>query len=118
MQADLFSNETRPEPLISFRVPGRLPSWNQILGLEHWARYQLKEKLAEDFLRELRAIEGDSSMRITSAKSTISTFADTLECYLKTRQELRKSRSAKKRLERRNQSSFSSKSLPSGKVPF
>ena len=120
MQADLFSTETQPPPnrklIFSLDLGGRLPSWNDILGMEQWARYQFKNQVAADFLCALRASAADSSTKITCARSSMSIFADTLESYLKTRQEQRKLRAAKRRLEAKSASLFESKS--SAKVPF
>lgn len=118
MQADLFSNETRPEPLISFRVPGRLPSWNQILGLEHWARYQLKDRIQVAFSSALRASAKDFWMRTTSARSTMWIAADTLDSYRETLRAKRRLKSASKRLSQGPKKKPSLKSGPAEKVPF
>src|ERR1035437_4270445 len=86
------------QPMFSLMVPGRLPSWNQILAMEHWARYKFKKELADVFLSALRASGGDCSTKIISAKSTIATYAGTLESYLETALQRRKLRSANKKL--------------------
>lgn len=91
-------------PSFSIVIPGRLPSWNQILGMEQWARYKFKQELAKDFLSALRATAEDCSTRTTSAKNTMSIYADTLARFLAMKQAERKSRSAKKRLAAKNPS--------------
>lgn len=120
MQADLFEPSTSNSPgklVLSLSVPGRMPSWNGILGMEQWARYKFKQELAAVFLSALQATERDSSMKIISARSTTLTFSDTLASYLRMRRELRESKSAKKRLARRSPSTPCSK-YSNSKVPF
>jgi hypothetical protein len=82
-------------------VKHKVPSWNAILAFGHWQRAKLKKAIQDDFLSALRASADDSLMRTTSARSTMSIAADTLDSYLKTIQERRTSRLAKKRLEKR-----------------
>lgn len=90
----------------SFRlvVPGRLPSWNQILAMHHWSRKKFKDNLTRAFLCALRASAGDCSMKITSAKSSTLTYADTLASFLTTRRNSSKSKSrnAKRNRRRKN----------------
>lgn len=90
-----------------------VPSWNEVLAMEHWARDKRKKEIQAAFLCALRACAGDSSMRTTSAKNTWSIAADTLACYQTTVQEQRKLRSANARLEKKKQSIPLSKSSPS-----
>lgn len=80
-----------------------IPSWNQILGMQHWARDKRKKEIANAILSALRASGINSSTKITCAKSTLSIAADTLDCYLTTAQEKRKLKSANKRLEKKTQ---------------
>lgn len=105
------------EPWVTIEVPGRLPSWNEICGMEHWARYQLKDKIQESFLYELRASASDSSMMTTSAKSIMLTAAATLDSYRAMRREQRALNAAKKRRSPAKLSTSGSKSSKS-KVPF
>lgn len=122
-QQDIFGttdSATPPgigKPFFSVTIPGRLPSWNAILGMEQWQRYQFKQDLADVFLSELKRSESGSSTKIICAANTTLTCSATLESYLRTRQELRKLKSAKKRSARRNPSASRSKST-SSKVPF
>ena len=53
--------------------------------------------MADVFLSSLRASAADCSMKTTSAASTSSIYAATLESYRRTRQEQRRLRSAKKK---------------------
>lgn len=103
--------------IVDLRIPGKLPSWNDILGMEEWARYKFKRRLADDFLLELRAIAGSSSTKTTCAKSTMSTYADTLASYLAMRQAQRRSKQLKKKLEKKSGNLFESK-FSESKVPF
>ncbi len=119
---DLFSATTengtsQPEAVFVLTIPGRLPSWNEILGLEHWGRYKLKKELAASFLSALRASAGSSSMRTTSVKNSLSTYADTLESYLATQQAKRKLRSLKKKLEDKARNISASKYLKLNEKP-
>jgi hypothetical protein len=89
---------------IKLTVPGKLPSWNAILGMGHWQRAKLKKEIQSAFLSALRACGGDSSTRTTSQKSTMSIAADTLALYMQTRLTKRKlkSASARRRKTKRN----------------
>lgn len=104
--------------LFRLEVPGRLASWNEILGMEQWARYKYKQELADAFLSVLRATASGSLTKTTSAANTWLIYADTLERYLAMRQEQRRLRSRNKRLARKSQSAPSLKSSDLGKVPF
>src|SRR5882672_5795723 len=85
------------ELIFSLTLPGRLSSWNEILGMEHWQRYKFKNELANAFLYELRRSENDFSMKTTSAVSMSSIYAATLASYLQTRREQRRLKSRSKR---------------------
>lgn len=106
------------KPFFVLEIPGRLPSWNDVLGMEQWARYQFKQALADAFLSALRRSAADSSMKITCARSTMLTYADTLASYLAMRREQRKLKSARKRQNRGKASLLESKSSKYGKPPF
>lgn len=111
------SNE--PELIFSIEIPGRLQSWNQILGMEHWERYKFKDALQADFLYELQASAKDSSTKTTCARNTILTAAATLASYRETARQLRKSKLAKKKLSRAQPKLSELKSSESAeKVPF
>lgn len=125
-QQDMFKSETSgmpqaislPEqPWLVIEIPGRLPSWNEILGMEQWARYKFKDEIQVAFLSALKACASDSSTRTTFARSIMSTAADTLASYRVMRQEQRKLRSAKKRQIQAQQKASQSKSTGS-KVAF
>jgi len=118
VQMSWLEAPARPDkPLFSLTIPGRLPSWNEILGMEQWQRYQFKKELAGAFLSALRATANGSSMKTTSAASTLLTYADTLESYLAMRQAQRRLKSRKRKWVPRSRSGRSSKSI-SSKVPF
>lgn len=125
MPAQLSFFATPPTPgrlLFSLTIPRRLPSWNELLGMEQWARYKFKKDLAGVFLCALRASAADCSTKTTCARSTMLIYADTLESCLQMRQEQRRLRSAKKRLDQKSPSGSKSKSSsfkkPAGKVAF
>lgn len=100
-------------PIFSIEIPGRLPSWNDILGMEQWARYKFKNELADAFLSVLSRIANDSSTKTTLQRSTTSIYAATLESYLRMKQERRKSRQAKLKQSKAKKSESSSKSSKS-----
>ncbi len=104
---DLFSptESGASQSLLRIDIPGRLPSWNQILGMEHWSRHKLKSEIQDGFLSALRASASDSSTKTTSVKSIMSIAADTLESYREITRKERASRSAKKKLEKASRSS-------------
>lgn len=83
--------------IFSLKVPVRLPSWNEVLGMEHWARYKLKQDLAKSFELSLRATARDFSMKTTSAKNIWLTYVATLELYQRTRLEQRRLRLSRKK---------------------
>jgi hypothetical protein len=93
-----------PQPLpsgstpIVLVVPHPLPSWNALLGLEHWGRAKLKKQIQESFLSALRHAAADCSTRTTSQRSTMSIAADTLASFQATQQAKRALRRAKKKL--------------------
>src|SRR5437899_168951 len=97
-----FFDSTPPRQgkiIFSLTVPGRLPSWNDILGMEQWARYQYKKEIAAKFLLALRLLERDCSTRITSQQNSTLTFSATLlEEHLETARQRRELRSANKKL--------------------
>lgn len=106
------------ELLFSITIPGRLPSWNEVLGMEQWARYKFKGELAGVFLSALRAIASDSSTRTISVRNTTLTYAATLESYLAMRREQRRLKSAKKRLAQKSLNGSKLKCTNYGKEPF
>lgn len=112
-----------PEPkkegelIFSLTIPGRLPSWNELLGMEHWARYALKEQIQVAFLSALYQSANDSSTKIISAKNSMLIAHATLESYRKIRREQRELKSASKKLNRAKLRKSDSKSSNS-KVPF
>lgn len=113
-----ITNESPKESrvlLVKLEIPGRLPSWNDLLGMEHWARYKFKSELSKRFLSVLRASGSASSTKTTSAKSTMSIYADTLELYLQTAQQKRALKLAKKKQEQAKPSTHVSRSLPFGR---
>ena len=99
-------NETKPKLesnsklIFTLAMPGRLPSWNQILAMHHWKRKKFKDSTAAEFLCALRAAAKDCSTKTTSVKNTMSIYADTLASYLTTRRNERKLKSAKRNAEK------------------
>lgn len=120
-QQQLTFDPPPPQPegelVFSLTVPGRLPSWNEILGMEQWARYQFKKELAESFLSALRQSAADSSTKTICARSTTLIFVATLERYLQMRREQRRLKSASKKLSRGLLKKSASK-FSNSKVPF
>lgn len=106
------------ELILCLEIPGRLPSWNDLLGLEHWARYKFKKMLQETFLCELRRCASDSSTKTTSARNTMLIAADTLALFLETARQQRALKSAKKKQEKVGESMSASKSSKDKAVPF
>lgn len=98
-----------PNRKIRIEIPGPLPSWNAILAMNHWARMKFKNTLAKSFLCALRQSASDCSMRTTSAKNTMSIFADTLESFLAMKLEKRKSKRASAKQKKGNRNPRSSK---------
>jgi len=96
-----FSDSSQTPALIFYlEIPVKLPSWNEILGMNHWRRKKFKDELAKGFLSALQASASDSSMRTTCARSIISTYVDTLESYLATKREKQKLRQRSARLKK------------------
>ncbi len=125
-QQDMFSSTVsgtppappEPELIVSLKIPGRLPSWNDILGMEFWARDKFKSQLQDDFLSALQQCATDCSTKTTPAKNIILTACDTLACYRETVRQRRKSRRYKKKQSQEAKSLFESKSSELPKPPF
>lgn len=94
-----------------------VPSWNEVLAMEQWARAKRKSEIQDAFLSALQASVNDCSTRITFARSTLSTAADTLASYRATVLEKRKSKSPKGKPEKVKKSTRSSKCMPSVTKP-
>jgi hypothetical protein len=58
-------------------IPGRLPSWNQILAMEHWQRHKYKQQTKRAFELGLLQCASDCLTRTTSVKNTWLTSAAT-----------------------------------------
>ena len=118
------ANVQQPGELIfSVDLDGRLPSWNDLLGMEHWARHKLKQELQETFLSALRRSDPTSLTKITYAKNTTSTYAATLELFMETARLRRELKLLKKKLGLVKESSSGPKSSNSKRkkktqVPF
>ena len=87
-----------PSTIVTLTLKHRIPSWNEVLGMEQWTRMKLKEEIQCDFLCALRAFAADSSTKTTSAKNTLSIAAATLDSYRAMRLKQRALRSANKKL--------------------
>ena len=116
---ETLATQFQSEPTVVLEIAGRIPSWNEILGMEHWARDKYKTSVRENFLCALRATAQGSSTKTTFAKNILLTAAATLDSYDKTVRERRRLRSAKRKSEKASLSSLKSKSSkPADKVPF
>lgn len=111
----------KPSPgklVFKLTVPGRLPSWNQLLGMEHWQRYKFKKDLADIFLSSLKLSERACSTTTMPPPNTTLTYSATLASYLMTVRARRESKSRNKKLKlaklKKSESLFT-KSKP---VPF
>jgi hypothetical protein len=87
-----------------------VPSWNDILALQSWARMRRKEEIQVAFLSALRAAAAAQSTTITCAKNSLSIAADMLDSYRMTATDKRKSKQLAKRLEKKNRKALLSKS--------
>ena len=45
-----------PVLIFSVEIPGRLPSWNQILGMQHWAARQVQRPNRRRFLVRVTSV--------------------------------------------------------------
>ena len=104
--------------IFSMTIPGRLPSWNDILGMEQWARYDFKNELADSFLSELRRSAATSLTTTTAARNIMLTYCATLESYRATRAKLRALRQSNKRLEKASAKKSGLRSLNSDRSAF
>lgn len=113
--SDLFSPTSRPTPsdgtlIFRLEIDGKLPSLNELFGMEHWERKKFKDQLADAFLCALQQSESASSMRITSSQSSTSIYSATLESYRATKLIRRLSKRAKGKPVVTKKSRLSSKS--------
>ena len=67
--------------ILSLRIPGKIPSWNAILAMEHWGRSRLKKQIQDEFISALSLSENASSTLTICAKNTISTVSDIAELF-------------------------------------
>lgn len=88
--------------IVTIKMDGRLPSWNQILAMEHWGRVKVKEQIQLCFLSALRQSARNFSMKTTCVKNTMSIAADTLVSYRETNLIKRKLRSANAKRKKEN----------------
>lgn len=89
-----FPTRTKKDGKIIVKMNHCVPSWNELLGMDHFARMRRKEQIQAVFLSALQASERDSSTRTISRKSTLLTAAVTLASYLLTTRQKRASKSA------------------------
>lgn len=83
--------------IFSLVVPGRLPSWNEVMRMHRWAQHSLTERTQQDFLSALLAIASASSTKTTCAKKQSLIAYGTLESCLAMRREQRELRRLKKK---------------------
>lgn len=57
-------------------IPGRIPSWNALLGMTHWKRIRAKKEQQENFISALSLGVNDSATRTILASSGCSTVSD------------------------------------------
>ena len=81
--------------VLRLKVPGNLPSLNELLSAGVKKRIGIKHRIQDDFLSALRTTDGDSATRTTLSQNITLTAADTLDAYLQTRLLRRISRSTK-----------------------
>src|SRR5690349_16140771 len=104
-QSPLLGEMQEPIHLV---IPGPLPSWNDVLGMDHWARDRLKKGIQERFLSALQRSACDFSTKTTCARNTMSIAADTLASFQATQRAKRALRRAKKKLEANQNSGLKS----------
>lgn len=90
-----------------------VPSWNDMLAMQSWARMRRKDEIQLAFLSALRAAAADPLTTITCAKNTLLTAADMLDSYRAMTLDKRKSKQLAKRLEKKKLKALSLKSSPS-----
>lgn len=65
-------------------VPGRLPSWNALLGMSHWQRLKEKKRHQREFISALSLSENASSIPIICARSGTLILSDIAELFKET----------------------------------
>jgi len=115
-----FEPEAKREGQLIFTmtIPGRLPSWNEILAMEHWQRYKFKNQLADNFSYELRAFADAFLTTTTCAKNMYAIYFATLVSYRETARQRRILRSASKKQTKGQRKKSGSKFSSSEKPPF
>ena len=68
--------------IFELKIPGRLPSWNQILAMHHLQRKKFKDQLKRDFASALDRGVSDSLTKTTSAKNTSLISCATVASFL------------------------------------
>lgn len=129
--ADYSLSPASPRLLLTLSIPSFLskskddekllpcvPSWNEVLGMEHWGRDKRKKEIQAAFLSALRACAAASLTRTTSAKNTWSIAADTLASYQAMVRDKRALKQRSARLEKKKLSAQSLKSSPFPEPPI
>jgi hypothetical protein len=77
------------ELIMALEIPGRLPSWNEVLSMEYHDRASWKEGIQNSFLSALQRSANAFSTTTTPAKSIMLTASDTLASFIVTRAQQR-----------------------------
>jgi len=81
--------------ILRLEIPGRLPSWNQILGLEHWGRAKLKKKIQDEFISSLYLSANELSIPIICQLSGQQTLSGIATSFATTRLKMSQSKRLK-----------------------
>lgn len=90
--------------LLRLVVPGRIPSWNQLLGLSHWRRLKLKKAQQQAFISSLHLSENASATRIISRKNGLSIVSDIVALFQEMSRNCSPSKPGKGKRNRKNKS--------------
>lgn len=80
------------ELIIALEIPGRLPSWNEIIGMNRFTYTKFKRAQQDAFLSALYRSANAFSTRTTSQKKLLSTAAATLGSWILTHRKKRGSK--------------------------
>jgi hypothetical protein len=98
--AKLHPQQPEGLPWIELRVKHKVPSLNQILAMNPWARRKEKQRTQAAVLFALKALENDSLTReliCTVDQNTLKTHSNILHSYMTTQRSSPKAQSRKKK---------------------
>jgi hypothetical protein len=95
-----YQSERKKKGVVVIEMRPVIPSWNKILGEQHWDRDKRKKEIQTAMLSALSPSAPDYSTKTICAQNMQSIFCATAERFLAMRQERQQSRQRSARLKK------------------